>query len=167
MNATFSIFDLSNGALTGQTLCVPPEALAANTPVGFGVIEGAWDSSVWKVDLASLQAVPKRSEARPDDTDQITWSWSEPDNRWIPTPTLAKERADRIAVVDRAIIKAEAGTDRALREFIIAAGLPVAAVARMQAIEAQVSALRATRQALLSADSIEEVLAVEMPLEGA
>lgn len=163
MNATFSIFSKATGRLTGQTISVPPEALAANTPEGFGVIEGAWESKSWRVDLESGALVATESAGRPADTDEITWSWSEDRGRWEPAATLTKERRDRLAVVERAILKAEAGTDRALRELVIAAGLPLAAVARMQAIETSVALLRGVRQQLLDAITIEQVKAVELP----
>lgn len=166
MNATFSVFHLSTGELTGQTISVPPEAVAANTPEGFGLVEGCWQSSRWVVDLPTGKLSPKQADSRPVDTEDIAWSWSEDAARWVPAATLKKERADRIAIVERAIVKAEAGTDRALRDLVIAAGLPLAAVIRMQAIEASVSALRALRQHLLDAVTLEEVLAVDLPLEG-
>lgn len=163
MNATFSIFSRATGRLTGQTISVPPEALAANTPEGFGVIAGAWDSKSWRVDLDSGALVATESAGRPADSDEITWDWSEALGRWAPTATLKKERGDRLALVDRAILKAESGTDRALRDMVIAAGLPLAAVARMQSIEATVAALRGVRQQLLDAITIEQVKAVELP----
>lgn len=163
MNATFSVFNLVTGALTGQTISVPPEALAANTPEGFGLIEGAWDSSRWRVDVSTGRLVSTVSTGRPADTPDITWDWSEEAGRWVPSATLMKERADRIALVDRAIVQAEAGTDRALRDLIIAAGLPLAAVARMQSIEAAVTALRAVRQQLLDAPTLDALLAVQLP----
>ena len=163
MNATFSIFNLETGLLTGQTISVPPEALSANTPQGFGVVEGQWDSSTWRVDLVNRSVVRKQADGRPVDTEDITWSWSEAAGRWVPAATLKKERADRLALLDRAITKAEAGTDRALRDLVIAAGLPLAAVVRMQVIEADVSGLRAVRQQLLDAATLEDLLAVELP----
>lgn len=163
MNATFSIFNLETGLLTGQTISVPPEALSANTPQGFGVVEGQWDSSTWRVDLVNRSVVRKQADGRPVDTEDITWSWSEVAGRWVPAATLKKERADRLALLDRAITKAEAGTDRALRDLVIAAGLPLAAVVRMQVIEADVSGLRAVRQQLLDAATLEDLLAVELP----
>lgn len=163
MNKTFSVFNLTTGRLTGQTICVPPEGLAANTPAGFGLVEGAWDSSWWMVDVSSGQLVSTGASGRPADTPEITWDWSAEAGRWVPSATLMKERADRIAMVERAIVRAEAGTDRALRDFVIAAGLPLAAVARMQAIEAEVLGLRAVRQLLLDAETMEGLLAVELP----
>lgn len=163
MNQTFSVFNLATGRLTGQTICVPPEALAANTPEGFGLTEGAWDSSRWMIDVSSGELVPTGASGRPADTPEITWDWSEEAGRWVPSATLMKERADRIALVERAIVQAEAGTDRALRDLIIAAGLPLASVSRMQAIEVAVTALRAVRQQLLDADTMEDLLAVELP----
>ena len=163
MNATFSVFNLVTGVLTGQTISVPPDALAANTPEGFGLTQGAWDSSRWRVDLSSGQLVPTSDSGRPADTPEITWSWSDEAARWVPAATLLKERSDRLALVDRAILQAEAGTDRALRDLVIAAGLPLAAVARMQAIEASVASLRAVRQQLLDAATMEALLAVEIP----
>jgi len=161
VNATFSIFNLETGLLTGQTISVPPEA--ANTPQGFGVVEGQWDSSTWRVDLVKRSVVRKQADGRPVDTEDIAWSWSDAAGRWVPAATLKKERADRLALLDRAITKAEAGTDRALRDLVIAAGLPLAAVVRMQVIEADVSGLRAVRQQLLDAATLEDLLAVELP----
>lgn len=163
MNQTFSVFILASGLLTGQTISVPPEAIEANTPPGCGLVEGAWSSALFKVDVVSGEVVPILADGRPADTDEITWSWNRETARWEPAATLKKERGDRLVLVDRAIAKAEAGTDRALRDLVIAAGLPLAAVARMQAIEATVASLRDLRQQLLDADTIEQVLAVELP----
>lgn len=160
----WSVYSLADGLFTGQTISVIDSELAANTPPGCGLAAGSWAPSRWRFN-ASENRVEKIVSPRPEDCEDFVWRWDAQHERWDPLPTLKRVRVDRLALVDRAILQAEAGTDRALRDLVIAAGLPLAAVARMQAIEASVASLRAVRQQLLDADTIEALLAAEIPAQ--
>lgn len=156
---THSVYLLATGQLTGQTVSVPECDLKANTPVGCGLIEGRWQPERWVVDLPSGQVVP-RVEPKPEESADFVWSWSEDHGRWVASPTLERLRADKLAQIDQAIVAAEGGTDRALRELVLKSDLPPAALSRMRAIDAAVAALRELRVQALQAQSPQELEAL-------
>lgn len=158
-----SVYLLASGQLTGQTVSVPQSELEANTPPGCGLIEGRWPPERWVVDLPSGQVVPS-VEPKPADTADYMWSWSDDHGRWVASPTLERLRADKLAQIDQAIMAAEGGTDRALRELVLKSDLPRAALSRMRAIDEAVAALRVLRLQALSAQSAQEVEVVLLPL---
>lgn len=160
---TYSVYRLDTGALTGQTLCLPSDEAAASTPPGCGLVEGAWHHERHQVDLSTATVQPL-APVKPADTADHTWHWHEPAGRFVPAPTLQRQRLDLIALIDAAIARAEGNTDRAVRELLLASELQAPARARIEAIEAAVVQLRALRTAaLLAANEAELAL---LPRDG-
>lgn len=159
-----SVYLLATGQLTGQTLVVPEADEVACTPPGCGLVDGAWPADQWRVDMQTQQVVAL-APAKPDDTQEFSWEWSAEFGRWLAKPTLMRLRADKLASIDQAIARAEAGTDRALRELVLASSLPQAARARFVTIEQAVSALRAIRAQVASAATLEAIEALHLPAE--
>lgn len=157
MNATtYSVFRLDDGSLIGQTLCLPADEAANNTPLGCGLVEGAWHHERHRVDL-STTTVRTLVPVKPSDTADHTWHWHEQGGRYVPMPTLQRQRLDLIALIDAAIGRAEGNTDRAVRELLLAGALQAPARARIEAIEAAVVQLRALRVAALLAENEAEL----------
>ena len=89
----YSVFDLSTGALTGQTIAaVDQESAQRFLARGHGVISGRHDHLCRRVNLESGMVEPWRPEP-PEDTDVATWCWQEATERWVAEPTLAAFKA--------------------------------------------------------------------------
>lgn len=114
------------------------------------------------MDLKTAQVV-RAAPAKPDDSSEFTWSWSEEFGRWLAEPTVMRARADKLAAIDQAIVRAEGGTDRALRELVLSSALPAPARARFLAIEDAVAKLRDLRARAISASTHEEIDALRLP----
>lgn len=164
MNAIHSVYSLADGRLTGQTISVPEADLQANTPPGCGLVRGMLDAAAWRVDLASGQAVAKQPE-QPADTEHITWVWDEALHRHMPQMTLAGRRAQLTEALISALasIDQRSGTDRAVRELLLASDISQAARDRIQAIEDQAMALRSLAERARSATTEAELSAIVLP----
>lgn len=84
---TWSLYHKATGALAGRTVTCSDAELVANTPAGFGLVEGAHDHLCRRVNLVTGQVEPFVPE-RPEDDDQSTWDWDAQVERWLPVPTL-------------------------------------------------------------------------------
>jgi hypothetical protein len=138
MMKDWSFYDVASGALVGRTFHGPLAYLAQNTPPGCAAVEGVHDHLSQRVDLASGAVVDWQPPA-PADTEFFTHAWVA--RRWVALPTPAeRRRVDRQRLAER-IAAVEAGQARALREAVLQTD--PGAVARLQAIEQQIAALRA------------------------
>ncbi len=125
---TQTLYDLATGRLLAHVTSNSAEALAAQLQPGQALYDGVLDLKRQAIDPAT--GTP--AEFRPADPADGS-VWSEDEWRWIPL-------AEQNAPVLRAIEALEARQPRVLRE--LALGQPGAAE-RLQAIEDQITALRA------------------------
>lgn len=166
MNDTYSAYSLADGTFTGLTISVPAAELAANTPPGCGMLAGAFDAERWRVDLASGNAVPV-VQVRPVDTVDLTWGWDETLGRYVATVTLHGARAHVLSAAALALasIDRDSGTDRAVRDLLLASSISAQARARIETIEARATAVRALVARCEQAATVEQVDAIASELQ--
>lgn len=96
--ASVSLYDLTTGDIVGSFV-VPDFLVAANTPDGFGVVDGAHDGHRYRVVLAddgfgnARPVVVHRKPARPADTEDVEWAFDEVADEWVAHPTLGARRS--------------------------------------------------------------------------
>lgn len=166
MNTTYSAYTLADGQFTGVVISVPGGELQANTPAGCGMLPGVFDAQRWRVDIATGQAVAVLPQ-KPADTDHVTWAWDETLSRYLPTMTLEGACASVMGAVTAALasIDQSTGTDRAVRELLLASGIGAQARARIEAIEARAAAVRALAARCMQATTVEQVDAIALELQ--
>lgn len=166
MNNTYCAYTLADGQFTGLIISVPAAELSANTPTGCGLLAGVFDPQRWRVDIATGQAVELLPE-KPADTDHVTWAWDANLSRYLPTMTLQGARANVMGTVTAALasIDQTSGTDRAVRELLLASGISAQAQTRIAAIEARAAAVRALAARCMQATTVDEVDAIGLQLQ--
>lgn len=144
MSVTQSIYRLADGVFTGQTITVPAGELEANTPPGCRLYPGVHDPKRWRVDLASGELLELPPE-RPADTEHVAWVWDAELGRYVPTMTVEGERVQLLATLNAALkrVDQDSGTDRAVRELLLASNVPEQAKQRMREVEARAADIRA------------------------
>lgn len=132
-----SFYDATSGIFSAGAILVADDQATASLipPAGCVALDGNYDALSQKVDIPTGTVVPYIPASPGAD-----YVWDVPTLRWILSPT-AQAAANAKAAVLVAIAQLEAGQGRALREAAI--GTP-GAVARLQAIDAQIEALRPT-----------------------
>lgn len=174
MTAMRSLFDFSTGELTGLRMQASDAMLALNTPPGHAWIDGEHDPRRVRVQLVTDDqgqqhpvAVPRTPE-RPADSAWVTWAWSEAAGDWVSSPTLAMLQAQARPPVLQLLAELDAKLARPLGEIAEAQALgqplPAAAVARLQAINADKQALRSHLQAIAATSTVEALQALTTPI---
>lgn len=165
MSTINSVYRLDDGLFTGQVITAPAGDLEANTPPGCGLIEGAHDPKRWRVDLTSgeLQQLPPE---RPADTAFVQWRWDETLGRYLPAMTLEGERAQLLDTLNAALKRVDqgSGTDRAVRELLLASNVPEAAKARMREVEARAAEVRGLMVQAIQATTVSECESIAVAL---
>lgn len=160
-------YSLETGRFTGAAFHVSPctpERVAALTPAGHAVVEADHiDALSQCMDLqAQPPAVVDYRPPAPADSAVATWSWDEEARRWAPTLTPEGRKPALLQEAQRQMAAAEAAAqDRPAREMLLAllAGTspPAAALARLQAVDDQLTALRAVHTAITTATTHTEL----------
>lgn len=165
MNNTYCAYTLADGQFTGLIISVPAAELSANTPTGCGLLAGVFDPQRWRVDIATGQVVEVVPE-KPADTDHVTWAWDATLSRYLATMTVEGLRNQLMATVATVLadIDQRSGTDRAVRELLLASDISVAARARIQAIEAKAASVRALLGQAQAATTKAELESIQLPL---
>lgn len=92
-------------------------------------------------------------------------AWDNVARRWVDTRTLDQLKRDKSAQINAVIESREREQSRPSREIALASAtlkpVPAAAVARLQAIETAIVALRAALSAVAAAETVEAVEAVK------
>lgn len=151
---THSFANEQDGLFTGATYSGPARLLASNTPAGCVAVPGLHDPDTKRwVDGEVVDYV----KPKPDDTALTTWELD--GGRWVPVPTLEGLRLTVLAELQSRAAAAEGGTDRALRQMVLATpGHPAAP--RMQAIEDAVTPIRAAINEASAAVTFEALEAI-------
>lgn len=133
---TWSLYSLADGMFTGNVLTGPrDEFIDLNIPEGHAAIEGHHDHLSRRVDLETGQVIDHQPP-KPSDEHE----WDDAMKRWTLLPDVQQRRA-RHAVALEAIEALERSQHRAIREAALGGA---GALARLQAIDAEISALRAS-----------------------
>lgn len=163
---TWRLYDLKTGLFSANALYCSDSQLALNTPDGCAAIEGEFDPLSQRVDLTEPNE-PKVVDYQPPppaDTDQTTFAWDAATRRYVGTPTLAANKAVRVARLKLQIGQLEAAQARPLRELMLAVAASQAPApgtkASLQAVEDAVLPLRQKVAAVLAAASQAELDAI-------
>jgi hypothetical protein len=149
MNGRWYFYDLATGLLSGRAVSGEARMLAANTPPGQGAVEVGvgmrLDPLNRRVNLATGE-IEAYQPAPPADDELRRWAWDAVGERWLSTPTAAALQLQRVRALADAIAEHEAAQARPLREVLLAlatgAPPPLAAVQRLQDLEALIATLR-------------------------
>lgn len=163
-----SEFDVVTGEFTGRRMMGSPELLQINTVAGCAWAAGEHDPRRCVVclvtdDMGDQQTVVSmRLPAKPADTELQTWHWDAAADDWRATPTLRLLQARATPPVLAQLATLDLQLARPLGELMQAQALgeplPPAAVARLQAVNADKALLRA-RLAAIAASTTREQLA--------
>lgn len=162
-------FDHVSGLFSGLEIVGDADFVAANTPPGMGV---------WSTDGAVPDALRHKvikgalieyQPAKPADSDDVEWVWRADVWRWMPQETAAMQLSRRksAAAADALaeIAAAESSQARPMREILDAlllGGVPPApAVSRFEAIKADIEVSRSKHAAILAADTVVALDAIE------
>lgn len=155
-----SYFDLGAGHFCGVVFSGPPEQVPEQCPPGCYWMIGAFDPLSQRVNLET-GAVEDYQPERPADTALVEHHWLE--RRWVPVPTLEGVRAQITHKLQRLAVGVEAGTDRWVREQVIADATSPA-YGRMQAIETELAPIRKAIQSASKASTKEQLAAILLDL---
>lgn len=168
--SVWSFYSPESLELVGRTFAGPVEALEANTPPGCAAVEGEHDHLCHRIEMVTDDFGDQRpvvvdwQPPAPTADDWTTWSWSEDARRWLPVPTLAARKRDRVILVQAAIEQHETRQARPVRALLAAqlSGTPPAAddVAALTSINAAIDVLRAVRAAMEAAPDQEALDAI-------
>lgn len=140
---TWHAYSLETGLFTGRCIDGDADALKANLPPGCAWIDGVIDARSQRVDLATEQLV---DYVPPAPEPAAEYAWNTEVRRWLLLPEVLERNRRRAAALDR-IEQLEAGSIRALREIRVAevrgGRAPNEAWAKLEAVEAEIAALRA------------------------
>lgn len=171
MNHYWSYYLLATGLFTGDVYRGSQAGALANLPAGCGVAPGKFDYLSQRIDLTVpwdlnddpppvIDYVP----AAPPDTELETFRWDARLRRHVGTPTLAANKAVRVARLKLQIGQLEAAQARPLRELVLAVAASQAPApgtkATLQAVEDAVLPLRQKVAAILAAASQAELDAI-------
>lgn len=160
---TWSFYDPNSGIVSGAVYRGRAADLQLNTPPGLLAFPGFLDHLSQRIDLHTGQPVDHQPPAPADDKWQ-TWDWDGTARRWVSSPTLAALQRDRTTEIDLRMQAAESDQARPLRELQVATATgqpaPVAALQRLQDVEARIVALRTLRAQVLAAQSVSDLPAL-------
>jgi hypothetical protein len=99
MNVTAYIYSLQSGQFTGRALRGPEDWCMRQVEVGFALHFGEIDWRRSRVDLETDELIATQP-AKPADTEETVYTWSEQADDWIGSPTFAKLDRDARAKRD-------------------------------------------------------------------
>lgn len=165
--SAWSFYSKQTGLFRGTVFVGPESLLPANTPEDHAAIEGVFNPSAHRVDLATGEVIDWTAPQPP--ADELTeFGWDPDRKRWLPKPTLKALKlrsADRVKVD---IERIEAGQARALRDLALASddASRASALARLQQVETRVARRRerlAAIDAAPDADTLTEIVQTPAP----
>jgi hypothetical protein len=163
---SYYLYSLADGLLNGVRLDCFEDLLAQNIPVDQAAIEGVTDWQSQRIDLTTGELVDYQPPA-PLDDDLRTWAWNTETKRWVSSPTLAANKATRIAPVQREIERLEATQARPVRELLtatLANQTPSEIIRqRLQDIANAIASLQAVRASMQAASSQADLDAIAWP----
>lgn len=141
MSGAWSLFDKATGLFVGRQFSGSVADLPANVPPELGAIDGQHDHRNRRVDLATGRVVDW-TPPPPADTWDCRHAWDEDSRLWVPEPTPAAIERARQARIKAEMLTVEAQQARPTRELVLDPQNRTA-LARLQALDRQLDALRA------------------------